>query len=517
MPKTKSAMTIMTALIITLMSASACNDGSSSTRLSSDKDAGPAAAADAAQRIDAHTDATKADALPTANVRTDADRPDAAADAGRTVLMPSYELPPTTALGMRRGYRIARSIIHSHTPFSHDACDGDGQPDGVINEPCLQDYRLGLCANRLDFVFNTDHEELAARFPFEALLLQRPGDELILEDGVPTANRIACENGAQPILLPGGEFEVMPVAMKRHVVGTIEEREAIYNAATVESVNLLRETGAVILQAHGEQRTVEELRPLGLDGFEIYNLHANVAPNLRQEFLGLDPLGFITALGPFLLEGGPPGDLAILGFIEPSPPALRVFDTLVAQGQHLTGTGGSDSHQNVLSIPAGDGERIDSFRRMMRWFSNHLLVSELSPAAARAALVEGRLYIVFEAFGTPSNFDFRAQAGASVIEMGESVSLADGPIIHVTRPGLTDSDVDVPIGIRLIKAEVGGGVEVAVETEGDLVFTPTQPGAYRAEVKIRPEQYRAALGDSADALLSRDVVWIYANPIYVTE
>ena len=73
------------------------------------------------------------------------------------------------------------------------------------------------------------------------------------------------------------------------------------------------------------------------------------------------------------------------------------------------------------------------------------------------------------------------------------------------------------MSIRLIKAEVGGGVEVAVETEGDLVFTPTQPGAYRAEVKIRPVQYRDALGDSADALLSRDVVWIYANPIYVTE
>jgi len=506
-------MAIMTALIVTLMSTSACNDDASTTGSSQDRGAARDAAADATRPTDAQRDATGIDG----NVNGDTGRPDAAPDAGPAVFMPAYELPPTTALGMRRGYRIARSIIHSHTPYSHDACDGEGHPDGVINEPCVQDYRLGLCANRLDFVFNTDHEEIAARMPFEALLLQRPGDELIMEDGVATANRISCENGAQPILLPGGEFEVMPVGMKRHLPGTVEEREAIYNTATPESVSLLRETGAVILQAHGEQRTVEELGPLGLDGFEIYNLHANVAPNLRQEFLGLDPLGFISALGPFLLEGGPPATLAILGFIEPSPPALRVFDTLVAQGQHLTGTAGTDSHQNVLSIPAGDGERVDSFRRMMRWFSNHLLVSELSPAAARAALVEGRLYIAFEAFGTPSNFDFRAQAGTEVTEMGESVSLADAPTIHVTRPGLLNADLDVPMSIRLIKAEVGGGVEVAVETEGDLVFTPTQPGAYRAEVKIRPEQYRDALGDSADALLSREVVWIYANPIYVTE
>ena len=59
----------------------------------------------------------------------------------------------------------------------------------------------------------------------------------------------------------------------------------------------------------------------------------------------------------------------------------------------MIGTAGTDAHQNVLPILLRDGERGDSYRRMLRWFSNMVLVEsgEPTPATAQAALEAGRL------------------------------------------------------------------------------------------------------------------------------
>ena len=45
-----------------------------------------------------------------------------------------------------------------------------------------------------------------------------------------------------------------------------------------------------------------------------------------------------------------------------------------------------------------------------------------------------------------------------------------------------------------------------------LVFTPTQPGAYRAEVRMVPLHLREDLHDDAAAVLAKDFVWIYPTP-----
>jgi hypothetical protein len=42
------------------------------------------------------------------------------------------------------------------------------------------------------------------------------------------------------------------------------------------------------------------------------------------------------------------------------------------------------------------------------------------------------------------------------------------------------------------------------------------PGAYRVEVRMRPQHLRANLGSFAE-LADSDFVWIYGNAIYVTE
>jgi len=499
-------------LLALLLALAACSEDDSYPETS------PADTGAADVQADAEPDAAEDTALPDVPADVPVDVPEDTTPDVRPDPLPAVPpQPDTTALGTRRGLRVARAVIHSHTVHSHDACDGNPRVDGVPNEPCNLDYRHGLCATRMDIAFNTDHEEHAALEDYQTLLLLRDGDEGVEEDGVVVANRMACPDGFHPLILPGGEFAVMPVGLKAHLPGTAEERDQAYNEATPERVESLKGLGAVVLQAHTEQQPLEELRTLGLDGFEIYNLHANLAPDIREEWLGLDPFGFSRSLAPFLALDGPSPDLAFLGFYLPSPPALLKFDTLLAEGQHLVGTAGTDSHQNVLPLAANDGERFDSFRRMMRWFSNHLLVREIIPSEARNALREGRLYAAMESLGTPVGFDYHATASEDTIEMGGEVSIAAGATLHLVRPTIYGVTDDVPMTLVILEAREGGAVEVASGAD-TLTFTPEHAGAYRAEVRFIPTHLAPYLGPEASAaLLQTPVVWVYANPVYVVE
>lgn len=447
---------------------------------------------------------------------TDGDAGDGDAGDGEATSFVTSRLPPTDELGERRGRRIARGIIHSHTVFSHDACDGSPKnEDGSLNEACLDDWRRGVCQTRQDYVFNTDHEEFAATAPFEELLLQRGRDEVVRRDGEPVATRVECDGGGEVLVLPGGEFGTMPVGLERHLDMPPEERADAYAERTPERVESLRDLGAVVLQAHTESKPLDRLRELKLDGFEIYNLHANVAPDIREEHLGLDPSGFASELGSFI--GGdlsPHPDLAMLAFFVPNEPALEKFDTLLAEGQRLVGISATDSHQNALPIDLRDGERADSFRRMMRFFSNHLLVDEITPSALREALREGRTYSAFEYLGTPVGFDYRASTGDGVAEMGDTVALEEGPVLEVDAPSVLGFEGDVSPTVELVRAADGGG-EVVATSEGALSHEPEEAGAYRVVVRVLPTYLRPHLQPSPGEFLEESKVWIYGNPIYV--
>ena len=68
-------------------------------------------------------------------------------------------LPDASVMGARRGLQPARGIVHLHSPYSHDACDNHPRDPstGAVNEPCLQDLRVALCTDRIDFAAMTDH------------------------------------------------------------------------------------------------------------------------------------------------------------------------------------------------------------------------------------------------------------------------------------------------------------------------------------------------------------------------
>ncbi len=418
----------------------------------------------------------------------------------------------TSELGTRRGYRVARGIIHAHAVHSHDACDGEPEVDGQPNEPCLQDFRDAICITKQDFVFMTDHEELASEKDFDTLLMIRGDDETMSENNIVIANQMACDDGFRPLLMPGGEFGTMPVGMTRHIDGTIAERTAIYEQETPEAVAALKDVGAVVLQAHAESRSLDELRDLNLDGFEVYQLHANVDPTIRQEFLGLSGAGWAENAGPFIRRQATP-DLVFLSFFSANQPSLSRFDTLVSEGQKLVGTGGTDCHQNVANLDLGDGERMDSYRRMMRWFSNHLLVPEVTPTNLKEALRDGRLYIAFEVLGTPQGFDYRAEAAGETAEIGGTVRLSDSPTLYLDKPTVHAYGA-VPTTQKILKIEATGAVVVATG-EDALEFRPSETGAYRAVVEIQPTHLTDALGPDAQEFAERTYEWVWANPIYV--
>src|SRR6185436_12796965 len=142
--------------------------------------------------------------------------PDAAA-------LPAWrmDLAPSSEMGERRGLEPARGIIHLHSPYSHDACDGQPRIDetGPIDEDCLADLRAGLCTTRMDFAALSDHDATMADEAFEDLLLVRDDDQLVMVDDQPIASRMACDGGGQVLVTVGSENPIMPIMLDRHVTG----------------------------------------------------------------------------------------------------------------------------------------------------------------------------------------------------------------------------------------------------------------------------------------------------------
>ena len=435
------------------------------------------------------------------------------------------DLAPSSEMGGRRGLEPARGIIHLHSPYSHDACDGQPRADetGPIDEDCLADLRAGLCATRMDFAALTDHDATMADEDFADLLLARGDDQLVMVDGAPVASRLACDDGGRVLLTVGAENPLMPIMLDRHVAGSIEERHAVYDGDDPAAVAAFREAGATVWIPHTEQRTAGELEPLGPDGIEIYQLHANLDPDIREDYLGLDRSGAITAAIEFadLADDGPVPDLALLSFLAENRPSLAVWDQLLAGGRRVSGSGGSDAHQNALPIMLRDGERGDSYRRVMRWFSNVVLVPDRTDIGAiEAALRAGRLFVAFELMGTPAGFDVRAEVpGQDPIELGGTVPAAAGGTLEVEVPSVLDLDPALPspaITARIIHVAAGGEAAVVAEGAGPSLSAPLdEPGAYRVEVHMVPHHLAPYLGTLGPAYAQQTLPWVYASPIYV--
>lgn len=419
-----------------------------------------------------------------------------------------------------RGYLDRRGLIHAHSYYSHDACDNEPVKNGMRDEVCFDDFRRGMCQTKHDFIMLTDHPSdfHLAEFPDSLLYRADRGDELVMRNGRPVASRAGCDDGHTTMILAGSESSVvMPVGLEQHVSDTAAGRDAVYGSQSSDAADTMRANGAVILVAHTEGWTAQQLIDRNIDGFEMYNIHANL---MLPQATGT-AIRLLFRLGqndPALAHP----DLALLYLIAEDPRYLTTWGQVLSSGKKIVTTQGTDCHRNSFPVPMQDGERVDSYRRLMLWFSNHILVrpradGEWDDQELKAALKAGRLYGAFETFGYPKGFDFHAEAGSRVAEMGDDIDLAANPTLKVGMPvvrGLDPSKEPPLLEARILRATSAGFDEVA-SGDGDIAYTPTITGAYRAEIRIVPTHLREFLNGDADTLLAHDYPWIYSNAIYV--
>jgi hypothetical protein len=416
-----------------------------------------------------------------------------------------------TLYGARRGFRQVRGPIHIHSPYSHDACDKMGYVDGVIDQRCLGDLRTGFCKTHQDFAMITDHADFMTAVDWDQTFLPQPGDEVVMVDGQHVASRWTCADGFQTLVMVGSENELMPLGLHEHVAATTDERVAILKGTDGATAATLRQHGAIIAVAHGESHDLAQLMAVDAGVLEIYNIHANLGPDIRA-MLGQDATAPLTALLPFILmeDHTLEPDMAFLLFWEDNPFELAKLESMWGAGKHVLASLGVDSHENVISGLFEDGERGDAHRRLLRWFSNHLLVTETSPQAITDAIAHARGFGVFEVFGDVVGFDYRAEHGGTYAEIGDTV--ASGAQLIVDPP---EAVGDNEARLRILRIDASGSVEVAAGPADEaLVYTATAPGAYRAEVRVKPHGLRHLLGimgDSAD----KEFAWVYTSPIYV--
>lgn len=388
-----------------------------------------------------------------------------------------------------------RAIVHLHSTWSHDACDSQTGDLAV----CAQHLRDAVCADALDAAFLTDHPAFAAEQPYESLLHVEGNDTVV--DGV--ANRLVCPDGRGVLLLPGIEDELMPVGLDRHVSQDAAENDRLYNGTDEETVLAEIAAGGTVLQAHTEGQTMDDLlarQGYGQRGVEMFNLHAMVDPNKREEDLGLDAYGYIAALGPFLGgETDAEPDLSFLAFYEEQTVSLERWDAL-NRVAFSVGVAGTDAHENAIPSVMEDGERGDSYRRMIRWFSNVVLVDGDAPADLQAALDAGRSFVAFEVLGTPTGFD----VSYGDLEMGGEAGV--GGTLVVSCPTLAPESprdgADPEIDVAVFK-------DGAVWQEGCGEFAVTEPGVYRVRVEIVPTHLSGFLDDQV--ALIRRFPWLYSN------
>ncbi len=427
------------------------------------------------------------------------------------------DLPPLMdEIDHPRGFLPLRSILHFHSVFSHDACDGLGYQEGVLDEECLAQMRDGLCRTGIDLAYVSDHPSYAAWHPYDEILLMREDDEEILVDGETVGSLISCPTGHEVMYLPGIEDDVMPLGLDRHAAPHGQEADTLYNTTNQALFDAVADAGGMVFQQHPEERdllTLAERQDMGLVGLEVFQLHAMLDPSSREEIYGLDPFGWIEDVGPFTKPDatGEP-DLLFLAFYQELGPNMDRWDHLLSRGPAV-GIAATDAHRNVMPLELRDGERGDSYRRMFRWFANVVLADSKDPEAGDAAVAAGRLYMAFEILGTPDRLTFWYDDGSGTEhEMGASCAGCTGGTLHLDCPVLSENSPRDGVNAAEITATVYKDGE-AWQT-GCGTFEIADPGAYRARIDITPHHLTPFLGDDPTPYL-RPYPWVYTNAIRI--
>ena len=414
-----------------------------------------------------------------------------------------------------------KTAVHVHSVQSHDACDNEPRVDGEPNAPCAQDMRDGVCQTHYDHVFLTDHDGEMATEPWSELLVPyfRQGDAWI---GGDARHGLAmhCPDGHVANLYPGAENDLMPIGLDRHVGDSLaigsEALHQLYDKDGPDNVAAFKAAGGVVFVNHAEQHTTEEIDAYDIDGIEIYNIHAT----LQELMSGGGQVGDISE---FLRtdDEAAPANLLFLTLYKDNVEDLTHWSTL-SHTRRLAGVAAHDVHRNALPGPMADGERMDSYRRLLSWYSNRVFVPTADPGptreAVREALKEGRSYMSGDVVGDTAGFDAVVRWPAGELRMGAQAPWAEGMAVQVTLPAVPTGSTVVLALVEMRADGTWGDLRTddVAQAEADLPMTLPLPGSgvYRVEMRMVPGHLAGALNGAAE-LAKRSFVWVRTNPFHI--
>lgn len=180
----------------------------------------------------------------------------------------------------------------------------------------------------------------------------------------------------------------------------------------------------------------------------------------------------------------------------PAPAALKIWDQLLATGQHPVAVGGADAH----ALPARLGpikRTLFPYEFHFRAVNTHVIIpNDLTGnigedrVTVLEALAHGHAFIGYDLPASTRGFCFSAKGITQTAQMGDTIPAKNGVTFQVRLPQ--------PAECRLIRH---GVVLKSWKKRRRCTYITAEPGVYRVEVYI--------------PYYNRQRGWIFSNPIYV--
>ena len=462
-----------------------------------------------------------------------------------------------------RGWTEVRGIVHVHSAYSHDGCSSegwDGPGTGDPDSQCLDELREAPCDMGIDFLMMTDHAGHGADVPYEDALMHRPdeGDELVFDEQErPYANRVTCPGGSlvdEVLFYYGVEgTKQMPIGLAGPVPEVVLDtpyRDSVPLETSQAAIAEVHALDGYAFAPHTEESTItaERIAALPLDGMEIYNAHVGF-------LTGMDDIDKLLGFDSFMgADNGRNPDLSFLLILKENLEDVQKFNYAAARTD-IAIIAACDIHRNVEvpaicpgggglceplegeypnfseflqvggPVPLSDGDRVDSYARSFRWYTNRALVENHDAQSIRDAVGTGRGYAVFDLLGEPGGFDLFATIDEEVVEMGTKRPHDGETMVHLRTPTLQaqrwaqDSALDfgaAELRTRMYRL-TEAGPEIIAEVSGQGVTRSVAvqaPCAIRVEMKITPKHLAAEL-PGMEHLAEEAYPYLYSNAIFL--
>jgi acetyl esterase/lipase len=222
----------------------------------------------------------------------------------------------------------------------------------------------------------------------------------------------------------------------------------------------------------------------GFDGMEIYNRHADQTDetefNRFFQAAMSDPAAWAK-----LVDAQKRYPDEVFNAAQDYWPAIFARWDKELEKRIFTGIAANDSHKNQAFL----GTVFDPYEVSFRSAVTHILAREVTEAALRRSLREGRAYVAHDWLADPTGFVFAASNNLGVYQIGDSIPLFTDAKLTALLP--------LPAKLKLIH----NGKIVREANGAKLEYTTREPGYYRLEAWLE-----------VDGELRP---WIYANPIFV--